>query len=250
MRNSPWIASMAALALAAALGACEGDDSKKSAPDPTPTASTSPSEPAYTLLRNAGTGELDAGTYGLIPAGPPGKVLAVMEAAAGYRQFEGWTLVTPEWSGPFRGVGILRVDRVLGDPCGSGTHPKAASLRDPGPGVDDLAKALTEQKGTATSKPVPVTLDGYSGLYLDYQIAKNVDPAKCEGQAFDIVATDPGSPTGWWLDASSERAGIWILDVEGERVLLSWVAKPGATPEQVDELKAMVESTTFEPLES
>lgn len=259
MRNSRWTVTMTGLALAAALTACGDDSSDKKAADPstetptsgTPTTGSASTSLGYTLLRDGSEGiPLDAGTYGLIPAGTPVKNVAVIRAPAGYLNFGGWTFVTQEGDGPFRALGILTVDSVFGDPCGSEAHPKADTLRNPGPTVKDLARALTEQKGTTTSKPAPVTLDGYHGLYLDYQIAKGVDLAMCEAKAFDILTLAPTDDAGWWLQASRERAGIWILNVDGERVLLSWVAVPGATKAQIKELNAMAKSTTFEPLPS
>lgn len=248
MRNPRWTVTMTALALVAALAACD-DDSGKSAADPNPSeAATSTS---YTLLRNAGSGDLDAGTYGLVPAGAaPVKNVAVVQAPAGYRQFDGWTFVTPDGAGPFRALGIMTVAKVFEDPCGSVRLPKTVSLKNPGPGVEDLATALTEQTGATTSTPAPVTLDGHSGLYLDYQIAKDVDIEDCEGKTFDMLTMAPHDDSGWWFGASHERAGIWILDVDGDRVLLSWVAEPGVTEAQIQELKDMAASTTFEPLVS
>jgi hypothetical protein len=257
MRNSIWTLTMTGLVLAGTLVAC-GDDSSKASDDgsapsqPTslaPTTETT-SSAGYKLLRNAGRGVLDAGSYGLIPAGSSVENVAVIDAPAGYQPFEGWTLGTPEGDGPFRALGIMTVDRVFGDPCGSVMHPKTVSLNNPGASVKDLARALTRQTGVTTSKPVPVTLDGYSGLYLDYHIDDDVDLSKCEAEAFDILTWEPEAEGGWWLQASDERAGIWILDVDGDRVLLSWVAVPGSSEAQIQELKDMAESTTFEPLTS
>jgi hypothetical protein len=258
MSNSRWTVAMTALAMAATLAACGDNDSGKSAADSTqsteaPTSGstdTPASSAAYALLRNAGTGDLDAGTYGLVPAGPPVKNVAVIEAPAGYRQYEGWTFVTPDGEGPFRALGIMSADSVFGDPCGSDGTPKTGTLTNPGPRVKDLARALTEQEGVTTSKPAPVTLDGYSGLYLDYRIAKSVDLEKCGGEAFDILTMEPDRESGWWIGADRGRAGIWILDVDGDRLLMSWVAGPGTTKAQMDELETMAKSATFEPLES
>jgi hypothetical protein len=256
MKVSHLTVTMTGFVLAAALAGC-GDDggSAKTAADPTPsttTADTSPSAPlGYSLLRDGSEGiPLEAGPYGLIPAGSPVKNVAVIQAPAGYENYGGWTFVTHEGDGPFRALGILTVDSVFGDPCGSKGHSKTDTLKNPGPTVKDLARALTEQKGTTTSKPAPVMLDGYHGLHLDYQIAKGVDVAKCEAKAFDILTMAPNDDAGWWIDASRERAGIWILDVDGERVLMSWVAWPGTTKAHIKELNAMAKSTKFEPLVS
>ena len=236
MRNSRWTVTMTGLALAATLVACGDDSSGKTAADPTPTKETptSPSTDAtttslgYTLLRNAGRGLLDAGSYGLVPAGSPVKNVAVIRAPAGYKGFEGWTLVTEDGD-DWHALQIMTVDRIFPDPCGSKAHTKYDAMKNPGPTVKDLARALTEQKGATTSTPIPVTLDGYHGLYLDYRIAKGIDLDKCENDAFTLLTH---SDDGWWLDVNGERLGIWILNVDGDRLMLSWVAVPGATTDQ------------------
>lgn len=107
----------------------------------------------------------------------------------------------------------------------------------------DLAQALVAQKGAVTSKPVPVAVDGHHGLYLTYQVAKGINVWKCEAHAFDIFSTGPGA---WYLeDASRERAAIWILNVDGERLILGWVAVPGVTRAQMRQMTRMVETAHF-----
>jgi hypothetical protein len=136
-------------------------------------------------------------------------------------------------------MGFVTAERVPPDPCGSEGHDKFDAAVNPGPSVEDLAEALVAQKGAVTSKPVPVTVDGHQGLYLTYQVAKGIDVLKCEAQAFDIFSTGPGA---WYLEASRERAAIWILDGAGERLVLAWVAVPGVTRAQMREMTDMVES--------
>jgi hypothetical protein len=139
-------------------------------------------------------------------------------------------------------MGFQTADRVPRDPCGSNGHSKFDAAVDPGPSVGDLAEALVAQKGVATSKPVPVTVDGHQGLYLTYQVAKGIDVLQCEAGAFDIFSTGPGA---WYLEASRERAAIWILDVDGERLVLAWVAVPGVPPAPMREMTRMVQSAHF-----
>lgn len=181
---------------------------------------------------------LAPGAYGLTPNGVADHVV-VVQAPEGYQNIGGWTFVAGE---PFRAMGFLAADRVPPDPCGSGTHGKFDAEVDPGPSVEDLAEALVAQKGAVTSDPVPVTLDGHHGLYLTYQVGKGIDVARCEEQAFDIFSTGPGA---WYLETARERAAVWILDVDGERLVLAWVAFPGVTRAQTREMTRMVESARF-----
>ncbi len=181
---------------------------------------------------------LRAGDYGLTPNGVSGKV-AVVRTPEGYLNLGGWTFVAGE---PFRALGFVTADRVYPDPCGSRLRSKAETARDPGPSVEDLAAALVAQKGATTSPPRPVTVDGHDGLYLDYQVSKGIDVRDCGDRAFDIFSTGPGS---WYLEVSRERAAIWILDVDGERLVLSWVALPGVNDRHLREMTEMAESARF-----
>jgi len=178
---------------------------------------------------------LAAGAYGLTANGVSDHVV-VVQAPEGYQNVGGWTFVTGEL---FHAMGFMTADRVPRDPCGSKGGEKFKAAVDPGPSVEDLAEALVAQKGAVTSKPVPVTVDGRRGLYLTYQVAKGIDVANCEAQAFDIFSTGPGA---WYLETARERAAIWILDVDGERLVLAWVAFPGVTRAQMREMTGMVES--------
>jgi hypothetical protein len=182
--------------------------------------------------------QLDPGAYGLTANGVSDSVV-VVQAPEGYQNIGGWTFATGE---PFSAMGFQTADRVPPDPCGSEEHSKFDAAVDPGPSVEDLAEALVAQKGAVTSEPVPVTVDGRQGLYLTYRVAKGIDVLKCEARAFDVFSTGPGS---WYLEASRERAAIWILGLDGERLVLAWVAVPGVTRAQMRELTRMVESARF-----
>jgi hypothetical protein len=225
--------------------ACSDDTSTATPPESSPTPSSGTTDgttdvgPPWRLLSEEPEDvQLDPGAYGLTPNGVSDHV-AVVQAPKGYQNIGGWTFVTGE---PFRAMGFVTADRVPPDPCGSEGHSKFDAAVDPGPSVEDLADALVAQKGAVTSKPVPVTVDGHQGLYLTYQVGKGIDVAKCEAQAFDIFSTGPGA---WYLETARERAAIWILEVDGERLVLSWVAFPGVTGAQTREMTDMVDSARF-----
>ena len=234
------LALMAAVSLL--LAGCSDNTSRASITEPSTSPSgqatdTSTAQPSWTLLSDAPEdAPLPAGDYGLAANGVSGKV-AVVRAPGGYQQLGGWTFVTGE---PFRAMGFVTADRVYPDPCG--LHGNAKSAVDPGSSVQDLAAALVAQKGVTASAPRPVTVHGHDGLYLDYRVSRGVDVTGCGDQAFDIFSTGPGS---WYLEASRERAAIWILDVDGERLVLSWVAMPGVTRGAMREMTRMVESARF-----
>jgi hypothetical protein len=229
------------------LTACSGDtpDTTQAEASTTPsTSATNPTTaaPRWTSLADKPENDvpLVAGLYGLTANGVSDH-LAVVQAPEGYHSSGGWTLVTGE---PFHAMGFVTPDRVPPDPCGSKGHKKFDAAVDPGPSVEDLADALVAQKGAVTSEPVPVTVGGHPGLYLTYRVGKGIDVRKCEERAFDLFTTGP--PGGvQFLDVARERAAIWILDVDGERLVLLWVAVPGVPRAQMREMTRMVQSAHF-----
>jgi hypothetical protein len=183
---------------------------------------------------------LPAGAYGLTAYGGASNKVAVVQAPEGFSRYDDWTFVTDE---PFpHAMGYLTVDKVYSRPCAPTLRAQVASLVDPGPTVQDLADGLAAQPGVLTSDPVPVTVDGYHGVYLDYRLSRHSYSKACPEGELPILTTQEGE---WVLGEPHERAAIWILDVDGERLVLSWVAVPGVTPAQTQQLTDMVTSAHF-----
>ena len=128
-------------------------------------------------------------------------------------------------------IGFLIVHNVLADPC----DPTAGELDPPtGPAPIDLAEALASQTGTESTDPVPVEIDGYSGVFLDY---RNTGDGEC------------GNMQRWpGRDALvGERDQVWILDVDGTRLVIDAASFEGTSEEDIAEMRTMVESLTIEP---
>jgi hypothetical protein len=128
-------------------------------------------------------------------------------------------------------LGFLIVDNVLADPCDA-----AAGAMDPpvGPEPIDLAEALAAQTGTESTDPVPVEIDGYSGVFLDY---RNTGGGEC------------GSMQRWPGRDSlvGERDQVWILDIDGTRLVIDAASFEGTAEENVAEMRTIVESMTIGP---
>jgi hypothetical protein len=100
-----------------------------------------------------------------------------------------------------------KVTRVATDACLGGSRPV-------GPTVRDLANALAHQRHMTHSRPVPVTIGGYRGLYI-----KTTAPAKlhgCRGSSVFIYTAG-----GAWLQSDIPQTTFraWILNVGGQRVV-------------------------------
>ncbi len=128
-------------------------------------------------------------------------------------------------------IGFLIVDNVHADPC-----DLAAGEMDPpvGPAPMDLAEALLAQTGTESTDPEPVEIGGYRGVYLDY---RNTGDGEC------------GSMQRWpGRDALiGERDQVWILDVDGTRLVIDAASFEGTSEADVAEMRAIVEGLVIRP---
>jgi len=105
-----------------------------------------------------------------------------------------------------------------------------------GPGVDDFATALAEHPLLDTTSPVDVTLDGYSGKYLDLQVP--LDLSDCA----QYYVWEPGI----YAQGPGHRWHIWILDVDGVRVVMTAYDYAETTPERRAQLASIVDSIDLE----
>jgi hypothetical protein len=122
-------------------------------------------------------------------------------------------------------------------------HPcRDHTTRVVGPTVSDLAGALRRQPVLDVSKPVPVTLDGHRGLYLEVTVPKTVDTDSCVDDTVSLV--ESGGPDGYV--AQQGYAGRWwILEVDGERMVVMPQCDTGCTEKEFATLTTMAESITF-----
>ena len=121
-----------------------------------------------------------------------------------------------------------------------GCRPELGEIDPPvGPTVADLAVALVTQPGYEATGPADSTMSGYSGAYLELT-----------GQG--IPAGGCSIRTTWETDAEFRRSlheehdSIWILDVDGTRLVVDAFAIREATERDRTELRQMVESIRIE----
>jgi hypothetical protein len=162
---------------------------------------------------------------------------------------DGWT----SWSGivlsgaaiykgspdPPGGIGVVVaiVDNVYADPC-DGTK---GTLDPPlGPTADDLVAALVGQPRTDASAVTDVTLDGYSGKYVEYTATAYVDECWTTLRRWPTVIGDREGLVG-------EHDKVWILDVDGTRLVIDAFSFPETTAADHAEVEAIVDSIKIEP---
>ena len=205
-------------------------DDPSPAPTPSPPALTDTSvEPGTYLLTTEAEPD---GTYHL----PEGSTLTMPAGWEGGNGFRVSKNEDPSDPVAFTGVGFWIWDgdfaTVYLDPCqwldGAITPPV-------GPTVDDLANALASQPHRGDAVPVDVTLDGYSGKMIEMTVPSDIDFADCDRGEFRS-----------WLGRYHQGPGqvdqVYILDVDGQRVVIYSSYMPGTSEAERAEREAIVES--------
>ena len=241
MRHLDHLAATTAAALASLtlLSACTNDDSPpESAPyaaGDEPTADSTGAASSYTIL---GAPHLDGpGRWGVTAFGDPDAPVAVLEVPEGFQGRESWVWTDNQAPGEFAQVSFWSPTRVPKDPCKA-----RASSRPVGPGVEDLAAALAGQRRTTTTKPTSVSLGGHQGLYVELTTPSRFDYEACSPDGMQIWLTERTEPRA--LDEPvTDR--YWIMDVEGQPLVIAAMTLRAATSETVELVTGVVETTAF-----
>ena len=141
-----------------------------------------------------------------------------------------------------RGGWLYTVSQVC---AGSGPDPTGPNIPT-GTTVDEFVTALVDHPDLDVTSPVDVTLGGYSGKYLELRAPANTttdelgpDPSGCNY----YFVWEPGiyaqGPNALWR--------IWVLDVDGVRVVVRGDSFPGTSPQVQAQLAAIVDSIQIEP---
>ncbi len=198
---------------------------------------------------------LEPGTYFIDPDGDPSTPLRVVYEVP----FEGWAM----WIGAAKfaddghvGVSITTVTNLVQHGC------RDHSWADPpvGPSVDDLAAALADLAPfRVTSPPRDVTAFGYRGKHLELTVPDL--PVEGEGDDRRFTGCEEGTLKSWvaFVDAAEEgdafygytgpgyREELWILDVEGTRLMIQAGRSRGSPSEDLTERRAILDSIRIEP---
>ena len=206
------------------------------APTPSPERTRTGSPPPP-LMPN---GPLAAGTYLMLPFSSPLASLKVTLTVP-----DGWggwppNAVTPAAGpgGPDGGaVALLLVTALYRDPCRADS---GGPLIPAGETVRDLVLAFTEVQGYNVGSPKEVTLGGYSGTRIALVMPDKLDFTTCERGEYWIW--DSGPPA----QGPGNRWSVWILDVEGTRVVILGHDFPGTSATDQIQLQDIVSSIRIE----
>ena len=130
---------------------------------------------------------------------------------------------------------FLRGGWLFSDPCR--TVDARPDIR-VGPTANDFANALADHPLLDVTTPVPVTLGGFKGKYIDLQVPSNI--ADCTAGYL------PWAPA-YYAPAPNHRWHIWSLDVDGVRVVILREDFAGTSAADLAEMQAVIESIQIAP---
>jgi hypothetical protein len=131
-------------------------------------------------------------------------------------------------------VEFLIFDKIYADPC----HVDRGLLNPPpGPSVDDLAKALARVPGLVATAPTDVTVAGFHGKQLT--LTSSTSTATCSLWQLPLGAANAMVP--------GQRDRYWILDINGQRLVITAHEVPHESAEHKAEVQALLDSIRIAP---
>ena len=128
------------------------------------------------------------------------------------------------------------IETVLQDPCPSPYRQGGGTGTTPA----HLAARLRSATGYSATEPFDDTLAGYQGKRLTLQIPDSLDDCHYPPGLLLWI----GRPTGF--GSPSQRSTLWILDVDGKRVMIEAVSFPGTSPEDLAAQQQLIDSIRIE----
>lgn len=110
-----------------------------------------------------------------------------------------------------------------------------------GPTVDDLAYALASLEDFDVSEPIDVTLSGYEGKRVRVTVPIDADAENPD--CYDGYSLLPG----YSYSVAAQTDDIWIIDMNGTRLVPTIATGPETPAEIVEQAEAMLASLILEP---
>jgi hypothetical protein len=243
------LAIVGALVLASACSPSpEGSSDLTGTPTSQPPAAVSPAapSPAPSILGSDET-SLQAGTYMLDLNGKPTVSSAripevVLTLPDGWSSIRGFGVNHGGEGNDWMGITFWQVDEVYAHPC----RWKGPRLT-PGPSVDDLATVLAKVPLRDATAPTKVSLDGHEGLYMEWSVPADMDFATCDADDgthyFESWTARDGDR---YQQGPGQVDRLWILDVDGQRLVIDAMSMPGADSDDIATMLQIVESIEFQ----
>jgi hypothetical protein len=212
-----------------------------SATPPPPTADGTPAT-SPSSLPQVGDGLLAAGTY-LVGYMLPARVTVTVPN--GWEGFADWSVMKVGADPARVAVGVDRIAWTYPDSCHWKDHPTDQI----GDSVDDLVASMEKHTERNVTAPVPVTIDGYSGQMVEWQVPDDVRFSDCDEREYRSYAVSnwTGDDVGIrYQQAPGQVDRHYILDVDGVRVVIGATHLSVASDAELAELQAVVDSITID----
>lgn len=228
-----------------------GPGSSTSVPGPSAEATPTPQPTVGAVNR-----PLEAGTYRIdlqhLAEGSAAFPAFSVTVPEGWATIGGWIVNHPRPGVNFPPVSVQfwDVDEVFGHPC-----QWDGTLFQPGPTAVDLADALVDVPLRNATQPIDVTLDGFAGKYLEWSVPADLVGSDGAFPACDLTSDGYHDFNSWtakgWADVRHQQlAGqvdrLWILDINGLRLVIDAFSMPYATAADLEELQGVVTSIKFD----
>jgi hypothetical protein len=154
----------------------------------------------------------------------------------------GW-FVVGNWEPTFGAI-LVRVGNIFSDPC------QWVELDPPpGPSVDDLVAAFASVPILDATAATDITVDGFHGKQIEFTVPDYTDDECIEGR-FGLFQepgwTGPGP--NYWAQGPFAHHRLWILDVDGTRLVIGGTYFPDTSQQDLDDLDTLLNSIQIEPL--
>jgi hypothetical protein len=217
-------------------------------PPPATTAPTAAPSPTPALLPSGGL--IEPGRYSIVSTGQVASVPATLSITVP----SGWTAggwVVNKNYGPADAAdagaafGVWEISDRFNHPCTNHTLFQPA----PGPGTAELLDALASQPGIKSGPITDVTVDGYSGKYVELTVATDiatcpVDKGESLLSGFWLWASPDGDHR--YVQGSDEVDRIYAVDVDGQRLTFFARIPKRTTAADRAELQSIIDSITIE----
>jgi hypothetical protein len=221
--------------VAVALASCQAGSS---GPIRTPAVTMTAEPTASPIPRLNGQDPLSPGRYQVNASIP---AIVTVEVPSGWVAGGDWVVAGPA-TDPDNGITIrfYTIPNIAVDPL----SPAAGNLDPPvGPTVDDLVQAIVAHPAWTASEPTEITIDGRDGQLVTIRIPLDAPlPADSEGE-FYFYADPAGGGIWGWLPG--QTFDWYIVDVDGQRLIIDAFHYPDASPEDLAAQRAVVESVQF-----
>lgn len=255
--REPNVSSFAKLAVAAALlvaigfawirfGPVSGvGDAPSAPPASTPVSTLAPTATAAARLLTGGTEPLELGRYRIEYDAAPGSTgtsgpsFDFTIESSGWYDMDGASVdwIWPDGITYGPSFAVWNITNVYADPCTDHTP----SATPPGPGIDALLEALAAQDGIDAGPLTPVTIDGYSGKFVDLTITADIVACPVDFMTWGDEAA------GRDAKGNGEVDRVYALDVDGQRITFFTRIVPGGKQEHIAQLERIVASIDIQP---